>query len=359
MNQPLPPKQNEPDELARANAEKLKRIVEQLRSNLYSLEEEAVRYGPLDTPLRLKNAIEQITKELGRREAELREYLRLQNGSAPITSELKRFWEPFVSEGAKFYVPYEAPDDAPGTKMQINALAVQAVFNMYRLLVELFADTHDVRQIRLEIGGVMKQDTNLKRLTAPTYPHMIVLGAPGAHPLSNHILAQFKGLPPRDSLLQTGYVFRVSGQYQSSPFIVSDRGVKRYPADAQSAIQDQGIYDLRPDSPPQFYPRTFEQYDVPGYNDHDCALIVTGWALLPGENRVRRVVNVAGHSRHSTLFGSAFVVTSEAWALAVNTKRYYNTETIVGVQPEPTGAPVTPAILAGPREIARQAEEPS
>ncbi len=353
-DQTSPRAQNQADQLKQTNVEKLKRIVEQMRSNLYSLEEQAVRYGPMDTPLRLKNAIEQVTKDLGERESELREYLRQTGDRLAQTSELKRFWEPFVSEGARFYIPYEAPDSAPSTRMKANILAVQAAFNMYRLLIELFADTHDVRQIQLEISGVLKRDTSLTQLTASNYPHLIILGAPGAHPLSNYIMAQFKGIPPYDSTLHQGYIFRVSGAYQRSPFIVADDGLKRYAAEEQAAIQKLGIYDLQSNSPPRFFPRTFEQYDIPGYNDHDCALVVTGWTFLPGENRVRRVVNIAGHSRHSTLFGSAFVVTNEAWAQKINAKRYYNSETIIGVQPDPTGAPVTPAILAGPREITRQ-----
>ena len=101
--------------------------------------------------------------------------------------------------------------------------------------------------------------------------------------------------------------------------------------------------------------RIVEQYGVPGFKDHDCAIIVTGWAALPGQNQIRRVVIIAGHSRHSTLAGTAFVATNEEWAQQVNTLKYHNTETIIGLEPSPSGEAVAPSILAPPREIFKQA----
>ncbi len=164
-------------------------------------------------------------------------------------------------------------------------------------------------------------------------------------------MAQFKGIPPYNSLVRQGYVFRVSGQYLGSPFIVSDEGLKRYSSKEQAAMQEIGIYDLKPDHPPGFFPRTFAQYDVPSSSDQDCAIITTGWASLPNESRIRRVVLIAGHSALSTFSGTAFVATNEEWAQQVNALSYFNTETIIGVQPD---APVAPSILASPREIEKQ-----
>jgi hypothetical protein len=332
----------------------LRRIVEQLRVNLYTLEEQAALHSPLDMPLRLKNAIEETTKQLGHKEAQLRELQSGEDGKQSQDKELKRFWEPFVSEGAKFFVSHDAPDDVPDRKVKVTALTMQAVFNMYRLLVEQFADSLEGGRVQLEVGGVLKHDTKLERLAASSHPHLIVIGAPGSHPLSNYLMAQFKGIPPDNSLVRQGYVFRVSGQYLGSPFIVSDKMLKCYSSEEQAAMQEIGIYDLKPGHPPRFFPRTFAQHSVPGNDDQDCAIIMTGWASLPGENRIRRVVIIAGHSGHSTLSGTALVATNEEWAQQVNALSYFNTETIIGLKPDPSGAPVTSSILASPREIYKQ-----
>jgi hypothetical protein len=229
---------------------------------------------------------------------------------------------------------------------------MQAIFSTYRLLIEQFVETYDMSQIRLEIAGINKNDTKLERLPASTHPHMIVIGAPGANILSNYLMAQFKGITPNTTgIVRQGYIFRIAGDYLGSPFIVSNAELKRYPLEEQALMQNPGIYDLRPDQPPLHFPRTSAQYGVPGPQDKDCALILTGWASLPGENRIRRVVVVAGHSRHSTMLGAIFITTNEEWARQVNSMNYFNTETIIGLQPDTTGTLTPPSILVGPREI--------
>lgn len=348
--------QNSSDDSYRGEITSLRRVIEQLRLNLYSMEEQAALFGPLDTPLHLKNAIEETNKLLSYKETRLRELLTGAPGKRPENVELKRFWEPFLCEGAKFFVSHTAPGDAPDRKIKVTALTMQGVINMYRLLTEQFFDSFENGRIRLDVGGVLKSDTKLERLVASDYPHLIVIGAPGSHPLSNYLMAQFKGIPPygKDTLVRQGYVFRVSGDYQGSPFIVSDEGLKRYPESERAAMQELGIYDLKPNHTPRYFPRTFGQYDVPGHKDEDCAIILTGWVSLPGENRIRRVVLIAGHSAHSTLFGTAFVATNEDWARQVNALNYYNTETVIGLQIEASTEPVAPSILAEPREIYKQ-----
>lgn len=334
----------------------LKRTIEQLHLNRLVYEEKAALYGPLDTPVHILNAIERIAEELAEAEAEVEELQSGQAGQSYQTAELARFWKPFLSEGAKFYIPHSLPEDSPNTKMQVLALTMQAIFNMNRLLIEQFANAFEDSRIRLEVGAVLENDRKLERLNASSQPHLIVYGAPGANPLSNYLMVQFKGIFPEDedSLVRQGYIFRVSGDYLGSPFIVSDEGLRRYPKQEQAAMQEPGIYDLAPDRPPHLFPRTFKRYDVPEPDDQDCALVVTGWATLSGENRVRRVVIIAGHSRHSSLFGATFVATNEAWAQQVNALRYFNTETIIGLQPDSSGKPEIPRILAGPREIYKQ-----
>ena len=331
MNEHPPPEETRSHQIAC-----LRRVIEQLRLNLYTLDEQAALYGPLDVPLHLKNSIEDVTKQLAHREAQLRE---LQGGEGSRLSEnreLKRFWEPFVSEGALFITPHEETPNAPGTRMKVLVLTMQGVFNMYRLLLELFANSHDVSRVRLDLGGAVKQDS-----------------------LANYLMCQFKGLSLGDGekIVRQGYIFRTSGDYLGSPFIVSDEGLNRYSPEEQLAMQELGIYDLRPGQPSRFFPRTFGQYGVPSYKDNDCAIIVTGWASLPGENRVRRVVIIAGHSRHSTLSATAFVTTNEEWAQQANLLSYFNTETIIGPQPDPASAPVAPSILANLREIKKQSTQ--
>ena len=49
----------------------LKRVVEQLCVNLYTLEEQVALHSPLDIPLHLKNAIEITTNRLEQKEAQL------------------------------------------------------------------------------------------------------------------------------------------------------------------------------------------------------------------------------------------------------------------------------------------------
>ncbi len=338
----------------------LQRIVEQLRLNLYVLEEQAALHGPLDIPIRIRNAIEETTKLLGHKEAELRDLQSRQGDNQPQNTELKKFWEPFISEGAEILVPHDEPGTTlAGTRMKVLVLTMQGVFNMYRLLVEQFANSCRGNRIRLDVGGAIKTDTRLERLGNPTFPHLIVIGAPGSHPLSNYLMCHFKGLLPRDdnNIVRQGYVFRVSGNYLDSPFIVTDATLSHYSPEEQNTMQELGIYDLRPDRSPKHFPRIFKQYDVPGYKDHDCAIVVTGWASLPGQNQIRRVVIVAGHSRHSTLFGTTFIATNEEWAQRVNALSYYNTETIIGFKPDPVGIPVAPTILAGPREIYKQSPD--
>jgi hypothetical protein len=249
---------------------KLKRLIEQLRSNLYYLEEQVAHYGPMDTPIRLRNAIEETTKVLGEKEAQLRT-VQLNKGKKLVSNtEIKRFWEPFVSEGAKFFVAHHLPDNVSEARMQVNALTLRAVHNMYRLLVEQFADSLEVGSIQLEVGTVIKSDTELRRLVTSSHPHLIVIGAPGANPLSNHLMAKFKGIPPYgdDSIVHQGYIFRVSGDYLGSPFIVSNEGSKHYSSEEQLTIQELGIYDLKPNHAPRFFPRTFEQYGIPSPSDH-------------------------------------------------------------------------------------------
>ena len=346
--------QPSPDDSPHNQASLLRRVVEQLRVNLYRLEEQAAFYSPLNIPLELKNAIDEINRQVRHKEAQLREFQSGQDERLSQGTELIRFWEPFVGEGTGFFVSHDAPADAPDRKMKVTAITMQAVFNLYRLLVEQFSDLFGDGHNRLGVRGVLKHDTKLERLVVPSQPHLIVLGAPGSHPLSNYLMAQFKGIPPNDSIVRQGYIFRVSGQYLGSPFVVSDAGLKRYSSEEQAAMQEIGIYDLKPGQPPRFFPRTYGQLEVPSDDDKDCAMIISGWASLPGENRIRRVVIVAGHSALSTLSGTAFVATNEEWAQQVNVLRYFNTETIIGLEPDPSGAPVAPSILASPREIQKQ-----
>ncbi|MEW5960946.1 MAG: hypothetical protein AB1801_24735, partial [Chloroflexota bacterium] len=294
----------------------LQNTIEQLHVTRLIYEEQAALYGPLNVPPYIKIAIQQITDDLASKQAELQELRSsTQTTSTAVNSELKRFWEPFAREGAELVVSYILPENAPKTRVTVLALEMQAVFNMHRLLLELFADTYPASQIRLEVSGVMRQ-SEIKGLATVTHPHLIVIGAPGANPLSNYLLAQFKGISAKDNFqaVERGYVFRVEGDYLGSPFIVSDEALKLAGAKQPASMPEVGIYNLRGGKKPGFYPRTFQRYDVPSPSDQDCALIVTGWASLPGENRVRRVVVIAGHSRHSTLSATAFVVTNEAWA---------------------------------------------
>jgi hypothetical protein len=332
----------------------LQNTIEQLHVTRLIYEEQAAFYGPLNVPPYIKNAIQQITDDLSDKEAELQEVRSSPHTeSVAVNSELKRFWEPFVCEGVELFVPFILPEDAAKTKITVLALEMQAVFNMYRLLLELFANTYAVNQIRLQVSGVMRQ-TETKGLTTAARPHLIVIGAPGANPLSNYLLAQFKGISAQDNFqaVGRGYVFRVEGDYLGSPFIVSDEALNLAGDKQPASMPEVGIYDLRADKKPGFYPRTFQRYDVPSPSDQDCALIVTGWASLPGENRVRRVVVIAGHSRHSTLSATAFAVTNEAWAAQINGLHYFNTETIIGWRPDSSsGQQVVPSILDGPREI--------
>ncbi|HEX9924031.1 MAG TPA: hypothetical protein VGD99_15345 [Anaerolineae bacterium] len=334
----------------------LQRTIEQLHINRLIYEEKAALYGPLDTPVHILNAKERIAEELAETETQLAELQSGQGGQSFQNIELKRFWQPFLREGTKFFVPHNLPEGAASTRVQVSALNMQGVFNMSRLLIRQFTDLFEDGQIRLEVGGVLKQDHTLERITASSQPHLIVPGAPGANPLSNYLLSQFKGISPEDeaSLVRQGYIFRAAGDYLGSPFIVSDEGLKRYSSQEQAAMQSPGIYDLIPGQPPHFFPRTFKRYDEPDPSDQDCALIVTGWTTLPGQNRIRRAIVIAGHSRHSTLAATAFVVTNEEWARQINALSYYNTETIIGLQPGPSGELTLPSILAPPREIHKQ-----
>jgi hypothetical protein len=333
----------------------LQRIVEQLRINLYTLEEQAAHYSALDIPLHLRNAISETTARLEHKETEFRTLRSGQLEKLPQNTELKRFWEPFVNEGAKFYIPQATSGHTSDTQVSVLMLTIQALFNMNRLLIEQFVGSLGVSGIRMEIAGVSRSDTKLERLSASSHPHMIVIGAPGANPLSNYLMAQSKGITSNnDAIVRHGYIFRISGDYLGSPFVISDAELGRYSSEEQAAMQRQGIYDLTPDQLPCCFPRTFPQYDVPGPQDGDCAIILTGWASLPGENRIRRTVVVAGHSRHSTALGTTFIATSEEWARQVNLFNYYNTETLIGLQPDPSETVGTPTILASPREIYKQ-----
>lgn len=332
----------------------LRRTVEQLRLNLYALQERAAHYGSFEVPLHLKNDIDETKARLREVENQFRELRSSGDGRLSQNTALKQFWEPFVMEGAQIIVSQYAPDETIETQNKVNTLTMQAVFNMHHLLIEQFADTHNVSDVQLALGGVSKSDTYLERLTTSDHPHLIVIGAPGAQPLSNYLLAQFKGIEPYESMVEQGLVFRVTGDYLGSPFIVSDEMITRYPQAIQEVVNERGIYDLKPDGTVEFFPRTFVQFDKPTGEDKDCALIATGWASLPGESRIRRVVVIGGHSRHSTLFGTAFVTTNEEWAQQVNLLQYSNTETVIGIQSDSVGASTAPVILAGPREIYKQ-----
>lgn len=342
--------QNLSDDTRQHQISNLRRTVEQLRLNLYALQEREAHYGSFEVPLHLKNDIDGTKARLREAEDQLRELRSSGDGRLSQDTALKRFWEPFVMEGAQIIVTQDAPDDTVDTQNTVYTLTMQAVFNMYRLLIEQFKES----DIQLEIGGVSKRDTQLERLTISDYPHLIVIDAPGAQPLSNYLLAQFKGIEPYNGMVEQGLIFRVTGDYLGSPFIVSNKGITRYPQKMQEAMKDRGIYDLKPDGTVEFFPRTFVQYDKPSEKDNDCALIVTGWASLPGESRIRRVVVIGGHSRHSTLFGTAFVTTNEEWAQQVNILQYSNTETVIGIQSDSIGASNAPTILTGPRETYKQ-----
>lgn len=348
--------QDPPPKSSHSKMAVLQNTIEQLHVTRLVYEEQAALYGPLNVPPHIHHAIQQITADLSRKEEELQFLRSTQSEDSSISSELKRFWEPFVREGATFFVPYRLPEDASRTKATVLALEMQTVFNMYRLLLGLFVDSYAVDQIRLDVNGV-RGGVEIEGLATATNPHLIVIGAPGANPLANHILAQFKDISPSDDFraIQEGYVFRTGGSYLGSPFIVSDESLKKGADDQRVAsMPEAGIYDLQRDKQPRFYPRTFQRYEVPSPADQDCALIVTGWVSLPRENRVRRVVVIAGHSRHSTLSGTAFVATNEGWAQQINALHYHNTETIIGWQPDSGGEQVVPSILDGPREILKQ-----
>ena len=91
----------------------LKRIGEQLRVSLYTLEEQVALHSPLDIPLYLKNVIEITASWLEQKEAHLRELQAGEDNRLSQTKQLRQFWEPFVTEGARFFVSHDAPADAP------------------------------------------------------------------------------------------------------------------------------------------------------------------------------------------------------------------------------------------------------
>jgi hypothetical protein len=64
-------------DIPRIQISNLRRIVEQLRINLYTLQERAAHYGSFDVPLHLKNDIDEAIKRLRDAEAE---HHKLQSG---------------------------------------------------------------------------------------------------------------------------------------------------------------------------------------------------------------------------------------------------------------------------------------
>ena len=216
-------------------------------------------------------------------------------GKTDENKKMFSFWRSFVGEGTTILIA----QDESGIEPMVRVADISAAFHLYTMLIKLFSLPDEIANI--EIDYVSKSDTD-KHLCS-FRRHIVIVGAPGGNPLATVALNEFHGISPDVKQIQNGYVFSIDistpQHYLESPFLVS----KGEDLPSILEIKKGEIINRYERKPPQH---------LDGIGRDSC--LVEYGVTLCEQDRLQKVLLIAGHSRFSTLDGVNFVLANEDWA---------------------------------------------
>ncbi|MCC6499689.1 MAG: hypothetical protein IT313_05415 [Anaerolineales bacterium] len=208
---------------------------------------------------------------------------------------LHEFWQSFLKDGLSIIIP----EDEAGVEPTVRAADISAAIILYTGVIQRFGWQKDYPKTNIEFVPKNKHYTNLSSFER----NLVIIGAPGANPLSRAALNIFYNLQPDATEILNGYVFSVDSsrpqKYLENLHIVPCGENK------PSILEMQNGKVIN-----QF--ERYESKHVDGISTDSC-LLVYG-AISGREGRVVHVLVIAGHSRFSGIDGIEFVLSNEKWA---------------------------------------------
>jgi len=208
---------------------------------------------------------------------------------------LHAFWQSFMKEGLSIIIP----EDESGVEPMTRVADISAAIVLNSVLIQEFTLVEGGSKVNIDFiikGKTYKDINSFSR-------NLVVIGAPGANPLSTTVMNRLYGLPFDVESILNGYVFAVDishpQKYLENPYIIP-RG------DNEAAILK--IKDGK-------VVKRFER-DESKHKDgitQDACLLVHG--IVPkNDGQTLQVLVIAGHSRFSVMDGINFVLNNENWA---------------------------------------------
>lgn len=248
-------------------------------------------------------------------------------GKSVEESALTTFWRPFITEECVVVIA----QDEQGTEPTVRSADLLTALTIQQKLFDFFTKNIRDDDFRVRIGTVSKYKKIEKDNLPFSHANLILVGAPGANPLSNYIMAFLKDLDQTTGKVKDGYVFGIEeekkDEYLPSPFIV--------PVPSDQA----GLQDLVNGNVKSVYQRYLSK-QIGSITEDSCLLFYGKIGLLsePISEEIH-VLIIAGHSRYSTEYGAQFVLNNEDWAKSVldaktSVETLIKIKTSLGTEPE-------------------------
>lgn len=208
---------------------------------------------------------------------------------------LNSFWKSFMKDGMSIIIP----EDETGVEPLIRAADISAALILFKGLAYRFGWQEYDPKINVEFIPKDKYYKDLDSFTG----NLVILGAPGANPLSATALNFFYNIPPDVDEIRNGYVFSVDDshpqKYLENPYIVTRQS------------ENPAILEMRDGKVENRFER-YESKHLDGISFDSCLLVHGG--VPSSEGKSRQVLVIAGHSRFSGIDGIEFVLSNETWA---------------------------------------------
>lgn len=208
---------------------------------------------------------------------------------------LHSFWESMMKDGLAIMIP----EDETGVESTVRTADISGAIILYKGLIQGFGWQVDDPKINIEFVPKNKRYPDFRSFER----NLVVIGAPGANPLSHTALDIFYRLQPDATEIRNGYVFSVDNsrpqKYLENLHIVS------------SGENNPAILEIKDGKVVNQFER-YESKHVDGISTDSCLLVYGG--ISSREGRVIQVLVIAGHSRFSVIDGIEFVLSSEKWA---------------------------------------------
>jgi hypothetical protein len=261
-------------------------------------------------------------------------------GAPSQDNSLNAFWRVFTSEPTTIIIA----QDQSGGESTVRSSDMVTAYTVYQGLVNLFSKSIREGDFSVQLD-VVDKFSNIRGNSFP-FPdkNLIVIGAPGANPVANYLMAYSKGIDPEKGEISDGYVFGVNehnvDKYLPSPFVIP------------VPHGEEGIQDLTGGNANAIYKRRIsKQVDA---IDLDSCLLIYGKVNNLGEpiTKENHYLIIAGHSRFSTQKGAEFVVANEEWAESVLQAKT-DVETLINIRTVGIGGIPDIRLKHTPRKVVR------